>query len=138
ASDGSREHFFLEVDRGTEPLMRTTWRRTFICRKLAGYWQLYRARIAERADIPSFRVLTVTTSESRVEHMLALARAMDPKQRGSAMFLFATLDRFTLDDPVPSLNSRIWFSPILDEGPRPLHGSMPCGQPVDFEDASQP
>ncbi|MBI3782954.1 MAG: replication-relaxation family protein [Deltaproteobacteria bacterium] len=112
ASDGRREHFFLEVDRGTEPIMRTTWRRTHVYRKLAGYWQLYRGRLAERVGIPSFRVLTVTTSATRIDNMRALARAMDPKQKGSALFLFTTLDQITLDNPGPSLTAPIWFSPV--------------------------
>ena len=95
--DGRREHLFLEVDRGTEPITRTTWRRTHIYRKLAAYWQLYRARIAERKGIPSFRVLTVTTSETRVDNMRALSRAMDPKHRGSTLFLFTRPLRETLN-----------------------------------------
>ena len=118
---GSREHFFLEVDRGTEPITRTTWRRTFVYRKLAAYWQLYRARIAEHAGISSFRVLTVTTSETRVDNMRSIARAMDPKQKGSALFLFTTADRIALDDPAPSLTAPIWSSPIQNEATRVLY-----------------
>ena len=31
---GRHDHFFLEVDRSSEPIARTTWRRTFVYRKL--------------------------------------------------------------------------------------------------------
>lgn len=120
AGDGHREHFFLEVDRGTEPITRTTWRRTHVYRKFAAYWQVYRTRLAERVEIPSFRVLTVTTSETRVENMRTLARAMDPKQKGSALFLFTTFDTITLDEPAPSLTAPVWLSPIDNAAPRAL------------------
>jgi len=120
AGDGRREHFFVEVDRGTEPITRTTWRRTHVYRKFAGYWQLYRARIAQQVGIPSFRVLTATTSETRVENMRGLARAMDPKEKGSALFLFTTLDQITLDNPGPSLTAPIWLTPVEHAAPRAL------------------
>jgi hypothetical protein len=119
--DGRCDHFFLEVDRGTEPIIRTTWRRTHVYRKLAAYWQLYRARIAERAGVPSFRVLTVTTSEVRIGSMQALARLMDPKRRGSPLFLFTTANSITLDDPTRSLKVPIWFSPTRNNAPRVLY-----------------
>jgi len=119
-SDGRQDYFFLEVDRGTEPISRATWVRTSIRRKLAAYWQLYADRVNERAGIPSFRVLTVTTSGTRVENMRRLARAIDPKQRGSAMFLFTTVDRISLNDPPPSLMAPIWLPPIQDEPGRCL------------------
>lgn len=117
---GRRDHFFLEVDRGTEPVVRSQWNRTSIRRKLAAYWQLYRTRVAERAGIPSFRVLTVTTSNTRVDNMRALARAMDPKHKGSSMFLFATTGQITLDDAAPALTAPIWLPPVESSPPRPL------------------
>lgn len=119
-ADGSREHFFLEVDRGTEPIARATYGRTSILRKLAAYWQLYTTRTNQRVGIPSFRVLTVTNSETRVENMRALARAIDPKQRGSALFLFTTGERITLEDPAPALTHPIWWTPLEGDAPRTL------------------
>lgn len=120
AGDGLREHFFLEVDRGTEPISRPTWRRTHVHRKLAAYWQLYRARIAKRVGISSFRVLTVTTSEARVENMRAIARDMDPKRKGSALFLFTIADRITLANPRPALTAPIWLVPLQNNVARSL------------------
>jgi hypothetical protein len=119
--EGRRDHFLLEVDRGTEPIARSHMSGgSSILRKIAAYWQLYASRRNERAGMPSFRVLTVTTSETRVENMRALARAMDPKGRGSALFLFTTSDRITLDDPSPVLTAPIWLTPVEDSAPRPL------------------
>jgi hypothetical protein len=69
----------------------------------------------------SFRVLTITTSETRVENMRALARAMDPKGHGSALFLFTTADRVTLDDPSPALTAPIWFTPREGDRARALY-----------------
>ncbi|MBI3785554.1 MAG: hypothetical protein HY270_19350 [Deltaproteobacteria bacterium] len=89
-------------------------------RKFAAYWQLYRGRLAERVGIPSFRVLTITTSETRVENMRTLARAMDPKEKGSALFLFTTSDTITLDDAGASLTAPIWLTPIEHSAPRAL------------------
>jgi hypothetical protein len=120
AGDGRREHFLLEVDRGTEPISRSQWTATSIRRKLAAYWQVYASRLNERVGMPSFRVLTITSSETRVENMRALARAMDPKQRGSALFLFTTADRVTLDDPAPALTAPLWFTPREGDTARAL------------------
>ncbi len=111
---GRHDHFFLEIDRGTEPIVRTTWQRTAVYRKLAAYWQLYAARIALQRDIPSFRVLTVTTSEARVENMRVLARSMDPKRRGSALFRFATANEINLVAPSLALTAQLWASPASD------------------------
>lgn len=118
------DHFFLEIDRSTEPITRTTWRRTSIYRKLAVYWELYRARVAERKGIASFRVLTVTTSQTRIEHMRVLARMIDPKQKGSAMFLFAPAAQILLEDPVKSLTAPIWFSPVDNTAPLALYSQI--------------
>lgn len=122
-SDGRRDHFFLEVDRGTEPITRTTWRRTHMYRKLVAYWQLYSVRLAERKGIPSFRVLTVTTTETRVDNMRGLARAMDPKKKGSGMFLFTTADQISLLVPAPSLTAPIWLSPSQHQPATALYRS---------------
>lgn len=123
AADGQREHFFLEVDRGTEPIARSQMNGTSIRRKVAAYWQVYASRLNERVGMQSFRVLTVTTSETRVENMRALARAMDPKGRGSALFLFTTADRVTLDNPSPALTAPIWLTPREGEPARALYDS---------------
>jgi Replication-relaxation len=120
AREDRREHFLLEVDRGTEPIARSQWSGTSIRRKLAAYWQVYASRLNERAGMPSFRVLTVTTSQTRVENMRALARAMDPKGRGSALFLFSTADRITLNNPLPVLKAPIWQTPLAENTLRVL------------------
>ncbi len=91
ASDSQRQriHYFLEADRGTMPVIRKKLNQTSLLRKLLAYeatWSqgVHRASLA----IDRFRVLTVTTSAARVEH---LRKACSRLQRGHGLFLFADI-----------------------------------------------
>jgi hypothetical protein len=80
-------YFFLEADRGTMPVARKGLLQTSFRRKLMAYqetWQqgLHKAHLG----IPNFRVLTVTTSEERVRHLVAACRSLSGG--GSRLFLF--------------------------------------------------
>lgn len=102
--------YFLEADRGTEPVRAGDWQRTSIRRKLAAYATLYLDEYAEAAGIQNFRVLTTTTTTDRVATMRATARELTPpKVRG--LFLFTTADNVTLDNPTAALTSPVWFEP---------------------------
>jgi len=127
-ADTIAARYFLEIDNGTEPIERhgsQRWERTSILRKLAVYDQLAPRRgdtdydRRHRAPWP-FRVLTVTTTPERMENMRQLAQAMDPKKKGSRLFLFTTLDRVTLDRPRDVLTEPIWWSPNDNDQPPAL------------------
>ncbi len=53
-----RRHYFLEIDRGTEPIVSAS-RRSSIRRKLVGYHKLYQSLKRKNDTIPGFQVLFV-------------------------------------------------------------------------------
>jgi hypothetical protein len=82
-----RAYFFLEADRGTMPVMRKGLAQTSFLRKLLAYQETWR-RGFHRAHlgIPSFRVLTVTTSRERVGHLIEACRTLSGGR--SRLFFF--------------------------------------------------
>ena len=121
-------HFFLEVDNGTEPIERQgrrRWQRTSIHRKFAAYHELAPRKGDTEADKPRrspfpFRLLTITTTPARMNSMRALARSLDPKGRGSRLFLLTTDDRVQLASPGDVLTKPIWWTPNDDDQPLAL------------------
>jgi hypothetical protein len=82
-----RAHFFLEADRGTMPVVRSNLFQTSFQRKFRAYETTWERSIHQkRFGIHRFRVLSVTTSASRVDSLLKACAAL-PKGRG--LFLFA-------------------------------------------------
>ena len=60
--------FFLEADRGTMPIRRTTLKQTSITKKIMGYNHSAEQRIPwQRFKFPTFRVLCVSPSEYRLK-----------------------------------------------------------------------
>jgi len=85
----SRRHafFFLEADRGTMPVTRKGLAQTSFLRKLLAYQETWRRGLHKtHLGIPNFRVLTVTTSRERVEHLINACRSLPGG--GSRLFLF--------------------------------------------------
>ena len=79
-------YFFLEADRGTMPVVRQGLDQTSFRRKLLGYQETWRQGLHRRhLGIPNFRVLTVTTTEDRLAHLLEACRS-NPGSAG--IFLF--------------------------------------------------
>lgn len=79
-------YFFLEADRGTMPVMRHGLEQTSFRRKLLGYQETWLQGLHRmHLGIPNFRVLTVTTSEERVRHLVALCESLEG---GARLFLF--------------------------------------------------
>jgi protein involved in plasmid replication-relaxation len=80
-------YFFLEADRGTMPVARRGLGQTSFRRKLLSYRETWRQGLHKaHLGIPNFRVLTVTTSEERVRHLVAACRSLGG---GPRLFLFA-------------------------------------------------
>jgi len=90
--DGSRRCFMVEIDRGTMPVTRSDIRQTSFERKMRSYLTAHAARQHERHfGWKTFRVLTVTTDESRARTMQeALRRLHVPHSPGAPLFFFAT------------------------------------------------
>lgn len=78
--------YFLEADRATMPVQRRSLKQTSFARKLLAYHETWRRKVLAD-DFPRFRVLTVTTSEDRVENLLNANRTLG-QGKGSGLFLF--------------------------------------------------
>jgi hypothetical protein len=106
-SDTHHWNFALELDRGTMDVKakRLVGKSSFR-RKLIGYWHLWQQkRHLERWGFNSFRVLTVTPSETRLQHMIAAQKEI-VGPGGSALFLFTTPDRLATKSPLAD----VWVS----------------------------
>lgn len=90
-ADGSRRCFMVEIDRGTMPVTRSDIRQTSFERKMRSYLTAHAARQHElHFGWKTFRVLTVTTDESRMQSMKeALHRLHVPHSPGAPLFFFA-------------------------------------------------
>jgi Replication-relaxation len=92
-SDGmARTYFFIEVDRGTMPVIRSSISQTSFRRKILAYKETRTAGVLwKHSGIPAFRVLVITESRTRMRNLQAATASCF--QRGeSGMFLFASLD----------------------------------------------
>lgn len=82
-------YFMLERDRGEMPVHRRSSKdQTYYAKKMLAYHEANRVEEhVQELGLPSFRVLTVTTSRSRVDQMIEAQREMTDG-RGSNLFLF--------------------------------------------------
>jgi hypothetical protein len=95
-----RALFFLEADRSTMPVARSNLYRSSFYKKLVGYWESYRQDLfKEYFGLKGARVLTVTKSQQRIDNMIEANKKMDERGKGMRMFLFATRDDITIEDP---------------------------------------
>ena len=79
-------YFFLEADRGTMPVARKGLGQTSFRRKLLSYRETWRQGLHRtHLGISNFRVLTVTTSEERMGHLVEACRILTG---GARLFLF--------------------------------------------------
>ncbi len=87
-----RTYFFLEADRGTMPVTRKGLAQTSFTRKLLCYQETWRQEVHRtHLGISNFRVITVTTSRERVEHLMEACRSLGGG--GSRLFLFRDFER---------------------------------------------
>lgn len=99
-SDDTAAYFLLEMDRGSMPVMRSRFDKTSFQRKLKIYWEAWkRGRHVEQFGLRQLRVLTVTDSKKRVEHMLDAVGELTGG-KGSNFFLFATADQLSASSPL--------------------------------------
>jgi hypothetical protein len=109
--DGSASYFVVEIDRGQMPVRRHAKSReefaggkrrlrTYYEHKLATYYHGWRQRRhVEQFGIEQLRVLTVTTSEKRIDTMLDALRDVT-NGKGSELFLFATEEHLRSSNPL--------------------------------------
>lgn len=93
-----RVYFFLEADRGTMPVVRSSLTQTSFYRKLIAYEATWTQKVHQRKlGIHRFRVLTVTTNAMRAKSLLDACSRL---KRGHGLFLFA--DRTVLEKDILS------------------------------------
>jgi hypothetical protein len=81
-------YFFLEADRGTMPVKRKDLDRSSFHRKLLAYHASWRQMVPQQLfGFSRYRVLTVTSSEKRLDH-LTEANQQFNRGQGSGLFLF--------------------------------------------------
>jgi Replication-relaxation len=109
--DGTASYFLVEIDRGQMPVRRHAGSRsevvngkrrlrTYYKHKLASYYHGWRQRRhVEQFGIEQIRVLTVTTSQKRIETMLD-ALSDVTKGKGSELFLFIDEERLRSTNPL--------------------------------------
>ena len=103
-SQGERLVFFLEADRGTMPITRSSLRLSSVDRKLRAYEATWSRQIHEsKLGISRFRVLTVTSSNDRTGHILEHIKSL-PRGRG----LFLCTDRSRLVTAADGFAAEIW------------------------------
>ncbi len=91
----------LEIDRGEMPVVRyKNAQRTYFAKKMLTYYEANRQqRHVHDLGIENFRVLTVTTTNERVERMLSALNGIT-EGRGSNMFLFTDVARLATSNPI--------------------------------------
>lgn len=73
----SRVYFFVEADRGTIPIFREGLKLSSFARKLRGYAETWQQNIhRKRFGFDRFRVVTVTNTTQRAEHLAAAAKKL--------------------------------------------------------------
>lgn len=93
-------NFFLEIDRGTVTGEATQWGRRDWARKVQAYLQYYRSGMYERRyNTADMRILTITTSETRLSNLKRITEEADGKTR----FWFSTFDRLKSADVLTSV-----------------------------------
>jgi hypothetical protein len=109
--DRSKEkYFFFEADRATMPIRRASLLRSSFYKKMLGYHAVWEKRILGKTfHFRDVRVLTMTTSNERIENMIEVGREMDPRKKGLGMFLFTTQDLLSLEHP-EKVFQKIWLS----------------------------
>ena len=99
-ADGTASYFLFEIDRGTIPIVRNSLGHRSIARKLATYYEGWRAnRHVEQFGVKQMRVLIVTESVERVKNMLAAIEQLTGG-KGSNFFLLTDKARFATGNPL--------------------------------------
>jgi hypothetical protein len=84
-------YYFLEVDRGTMPVMRNNLKQTSFYRKLLAYYETWRQGLhTSFFGVKRFRVLIVTNSKERMNHMID-ANKLLKDGNGSGIFLIGNV-----------------------------------------------
>ena len=100
ASGEERRNFALELDRGEMSVNAKSLKKSSYRRKLLGYFHAWKQkRHTEVWGFQSFRLLTITTSEKRIDPMLAVQREIT-RDTAAGLFLYSTPERLNAHGPL--------------------------------------
>lgn len=89
----SERFYFVEIDRGTMPVTRRDITQTSFLRKVLSYADTFERNLAKtRFGINGFQVLTVTTSQDRIEKIQAAIAKLPDRSFSANTFLFKPKD----------------------------------------------
>lgn len=89
----NKAYFFVEIDRGTMPILRRDISQSSFARKLHSYADTFERKLhTELFGIRNFRVLTLTTSQERIATMRAAFQSEVASKVPAGLFLFAQKD----------------------------------------------
>jgi hypothetical protein len=99
-ADGTAAYFLIEIDRGTIPIVRNSLDHRSIARKLATYYEGWRAnRHVDQFGVKQMRVLIVTESAERVKNMLSAIDQITG-EKGSNFFLLTDKASLNAGNPL--------------------------------------
>ena len=85
----NRAYFFVEIDRGTMPILRRDIRQSSFARKLHSYADTFDRKLhTDQLAIKNFRLLTVTTSADRIATMCQAVQTETTDKAPPGLFLF--------------------------------------------------
>jgi hypothetical protein len=101
-TDSSRRCFMVEIDRGTMPISRGDITQTSFERKMRAYLTAHANKQHEsRFGWKTFRVLAVTTDNTRMNSMIEALRVLHiSNSPGASLFFFAIRDQLRASDPL--------------------------------------
>ena len=121
---GNRATFLLEADRSTCSHKR-------FCEKLRAYWEYFRKGLhTRRFGVKKFRVVTVTLTRERALNLCETAVKVLPEGAARQMFLFTSIEKFSLESPGAILGE-IFVRPH-DFGAGVRHQLIPPVKPVEL------
>ena len=87
--NGGIVYYFLEVDRGTMPVVRNNLEQTSLYRKLLAYYETWRQNLhTSLFGLKRFRVIIITSNRERLNHIIAVNKLLN-NDKGSGIFLLA-------------------------------------------------
>lgn len=103
-------YFFLEVDRSTMPITRSSSKHSSFRRKMEGYiYTMKNGLFQTNYGIKGARLLTIAISTPRIESMIKENINLDPQKQGWGLFLFTKDTTINLDTP-EKVFKNIWIN----------------------------
>ena len=94
-------YYFLEADRGTMPIKRSSPYITSYFGKMQAYHEAWHRNEYQRIfGTRAVRILTLAKSEERIQNMIKAGKRVNKSQNGSKIFWFARASEFTLNSPL--------------------------------------